>query len=181
MNLTPSVAVRSGGFYVVSIPSLYIGLQVLYVIMMYISVYPVVITMRHSNVYEERSLGIYDSGHGYDDFGSSHLLSRTRGDGRSEFFGAFFGHALSEWHGVGARSSHHHTGRDDPNQSRISFIGHQIRGQLSHDLWWIVLAVLAIVVIETRHFLEDPITCEFVSGALLACPSQHPAQYHPSI
>lgn len=27
--------------------------------MMYISVYPVVITMRHSNVYEERSLGIY--------------------------------------------------------------------------------------------------------------------------
>ncbi len=41
------------------IPSLYIGLQILYVIMMYISVYPVVITMRHSNVYEERSLGIY--------------------------------------------------------------------------------------------------------------------------
>jgi hypothetical protein len=27
--------------------------------MMYISVYPVVITMRHSNVYEERSLGVY--------------------------------------------------------------------------------------------------------------------------
>ena len=31
----------------------------IYVIMMYISVYPVVITMRHSNIYEERSLGIY--------------------------------------------------------------------------------------------------------------------------
>lgn len=41
------------------ISSVYIGLQVLYVIMMYISVYPVVITMRNSNVYEERSLGIY--------------------------------------------------------------------------------------------------------------------------
>ncbi len=38
-----------------------IGVQFLYVIMMYISVYPVVITMRHSNVYEERSLGIYTS------------------------------------------------------------------------------------------------------------------------
>lgn len=38
-----------------------IGVQFLYVIMMYISVYPVVITMRHSNVYEERSLGIYNS------------------------------------------------------------------------------------------------------------------------
>jgi Trk-type K+ transport system membrane component len=31
----------------------------MFVIMMYISVYPVVITMRHSNVYEERSLSIY--------------------------------------------------------------------------------------------------------------------------
>lgn len=46
------------------ISQVYISLQVLYVIMMYISVYPVVITMRHSNVYEERSLGIY-SGDGF--------------------------------------------------------------------------------------------------------------------
>lgn len=33
-NANISVAVRSGGFYVVSIPTLFIGLQVLYVIMM---------------------------------------------------------------------------------------------------------------------------------------------------
>lgn len=156
-GLFQALAVRSGGFYVVSIPSLYIGLQVLYVIMMYISVYPVVITMRHSNVYEERSLGIYDSGHGYDDSSPGHPLSRTSTDGGGEFLGDFFRRALSEWHGVGARSSHHHTGRDNPNQSRISFISHQIRGQLSHDLWWLVLAVLAIMTIETRHFLEDPV------------------------
>lgn len=45
-----------------------IGVQFLYVIMMYISVYPVVITMRHSNVYEERSLGIYS---GEDEHGAS--------------------------------------------------------------------------------------------------------------
>lgn len=58
-GLFQALAVRSGGFYIINITSLRIGLQVLYVIMMYISVYPVVITMRHSNVYEERSLGIY--------------------------------------------------------------------------------------------------------------------------
>ncbi|EGU73727.1 hypothetical protein FOXB_15765 [Fusarium oxysporum f. sp. conglutinans Fo5176] len=63
-GLFQALAVRSGGFYVVPISQVYIGLQVLYVIMMYISVYPVVITMRHSNVYEERSLGIY-SGDGF--------------------------------------------------------------------------------------------------------------------
>ncbi|KAK4964122.1 hypothetical protein LTR66_012464, partial [Elasticomyces elasticus] len=52
-GLFQAFAVRSGGFYVVPISSLRIALQVLYVIMMYISVYPVVITMRNSNVYEE--------------------------------------------------------------------------------------------------------------------------------
>ncbi len=50
-GLFQALAVRSGGFYVIAIPNLRIGLQVLYVIMMYISVYPVVITLRHSNVY----------------------------------------------------------------------------------------------------------------------------------
>lgn len=58
-GLFQALAVRSGGFYVVPISLLPLGLLVLYVIMMYISVYPVVITMRHSNVYQERSLGIY--------------------------------------------------------------------------------------------------------------------------
>ncbi|EFY87055.1 potassium transporter, putative [Metarhizium acridum CQMa 102] len=58
-GLFQAVAVRSGGFYIVPIAKTHIGLQVLYVIMMYISVYPVIITMRNSNVYEERSLGMF--------------------------------------------------------------------------------------------------------------------------
>lgn len=52
-GLFQAFAVRSGGFFVVTISDLRISLQVLYVVMMYISVYPVVITMRNSNVYEE--------------------------------------------------------------------------------------------------------------------------------
>ncbi|GIJ87113.1 hypothetical protein Asppvi_006016 [Aspergillus pseudoviridinutans] len=58
-GLFQALCVRNGGFYVVNISALQLGMQVIYVIMMYISVYPVVITMRNSNVYEERSLGIY--------------------------------------------------------------------------------------------------------------------------
>ncbi|KAI0438246.1 cation transport protein-domain-containing protein [Xylaria telfairii] len=157
-GLFQALAVRSGGFYVVSIPTLYIGLQVLYVIMMYISVYPVVITMRHSNVYEERSLGIYDSRHDYEDYFPNRPFSRSRTEGNGELLGSMLRRALSEWHGVGAVSNQHDAERDDLGQSRISFISHQIRGQLSHDLWWLVLAVLLIMIIETRHFLEDPIT-----------------------
>ncbi|TGJ82781.1 hypothetical protein E0Z10_g5961 [Xylaria hypoxylon] len=157
-GLFQAIAVRSGGFYVVSIQEVYIGLQVLYVIMMYIAVYPVVITMRHSNVYEERSLGIYDSRHHYDDGLSNGPLSHGRTEGTGQSFGRLLRHTLFEWHGVGAVPNHHRAERDDMAQSRISFISHQIRGQLSHDLWWLVLAVLAIMIIETSHFLEDPVT-----------------------
>lgn len=34
--------------------------RVLYVIMMYISVYPIALSVRATNVYEERSLGLYN-------------------------------------------------------------------------------------------------------------------------
>ena len=40
----------------------------------------------------------------------------------------------------------------------MSFVGQQIKRQLAHDLWWLVLAIMAIVIIETDHFLEQPIT-----------------------
>ncbi|KAI8958065.1 TrkH-domain-containing protein [Daldinia sp. FL1419] len=148
-GLFQALAVRSGGFYVVSIPTLFIGLQVLYVIMMYISVYPVVITMRHSNVYEERSLGIY----GEDPFYSDALtrpVSRGQSSSQSQSLSRMIRVVFAEWYGIGAA----------PNQqeSRISFISHQIRGQLSHDLWWLVLAVLLIMIIETKHFIGDPVT-----------------------
>ncbi|KAI1454589.1 TrkH-domain-containing protein [Annulohypoxylon moriforme] len=149
-GLFQALAVRSGGFYVVSIPTLFIGLQVLYVIMMYISVYPVVITMRHSNVYEERSLGIYG-----DDPNYSNALARPVSHGQPgskvHSLSRVVRLAFAEWYGVGAAP-------DQREESRISFISHQIRGQLSHDLWWLVLAVLLIVIVETKHFIEDPVT-----------------------
>ncbi|KAH8682734.1 cation transport protein-domain-containing protein [Xylariales sp. PMI_506] len=162
-GLFQAIAVRSGGFYVVSIPTLYIGLQVLYVIMMYISVYPVVITMRHSNVYEERSLGIYA-----DDIDAASINSSST-DGyhnnhstniqRPSVWGRMIRSAIGDWDGVGAAPQQGHDAGSGNGgaESRISFISHQVRGQLSHDLWLLVLAVLAITTIETRHFLDDPV------------------------
>ncbi|KAF9875452.1 hypothetical protein CkaCkLH20_07272 [Colletotrichum karsti] len=54
-----ALAIPSSGFAVVSVSSLYFDVLVLWVIVMYISAYPEIIVMRNSNVYEERSLGIY--------------------------------------------------------------------------------------------------------------------------
>ncbi|KAM7191924.1 Cation transport domain containing protein [Rhypophila sp. PSN 637] len=159
-GLFQALAVRSGGFYVVAIPSTYIGLQVLYVIMMYISVYPVVITMRHSNVYEERSLGIYN-GDGSDSEESdaelgqrSTLLDRSQHLDTAVTLGRALHHTFT-WHGVGVHPPHP---TSHGPESRISFISHQIHGQLAHDTWWLVLAILVIVTIETGSFLADPVT-----------------------
>ncbi|KAK1636381.1 cation transporter [Colletotrichum phormii] len=149
-GLFQAFAVRSGGFYVIPIASAYPGLQVLYVIMMYISVYPVVITMRHSNVYEERSLGIY-----HDDEispGSSNSEVKMHPMG-SSVLTHFFRENLS-FAGVGAAKTDK---RGNGFETRMSFVNQQIRGQLAHDLWLLALAVLVIVTIETSHFLEDPV------------------------
>jgi Trk-type K+ transport system membrane component len=166
--------------------------------MMYISVYPVVITIRHSNVYEERSLGIYSGdepseadqsdpelaagGTGpklesYPTDGvrslASPLMRRLSRSTAAVDIGSILRHTFT-MNGVGvpppmpARQSNNskldnflHPGRlagaGNPN-SRISFISQQIHGQLAHDIWWLVLAVLIIATIETSHYMADPVT-----------------------
>lgn len=141
--------------------------------MMYISVYPVVITMRHSNVYEERSLGIYEDDQELDMEEGRGMLNGHNGLQRQGTNNTNYTSAsrrglakmstaarLSSgikrhlaWHGVGVAPR-----EETAAESRVSFISHQIHGQLAHDIWWLVLAVLVISTIETSHFLGDPIT-----------------------
>ncbi|RSM10102.1 hypothetical protein CEP52_003799 [Fusarium oligoseptatum] len=187
-GLFQALAVRSGGFYVVPISQVYIGLQVLYVTMMYISVYPVVITMRHSNIYEERSLGIYSGdgvfkpdaeaavpllpADGHVHAPNTNLMPSTaptlvRRLSRSSA-AVDIGHALQRtftWNGVGAPPPMHsnksykgHTLNRSDGSSRRGFISQQIHGQMAHDIWWLVLAVMVITTIETSNFMDDPVT-----------------------
>ncbi|ODO12037.1 hypothetical protein I350_00821 [Cryptococcus amylolentus CBS 6273] len=55
-----SAAVRASGFSIVSLGALAPAVKVLYVVMMYISVYPIALSVRATNVYEEKSLGLFD-------------------------------------------------------------------------------------------------------------------------
>ncbi|KIW42820.1 uncharacterized protein PV06_06331 [Exophiala oligosperma] len=61
-GLFQASATRTAGFSVVNLAELHPAIQVSYLIMMYISVFPIAISMRRTNVYEEKSLGIYGSG-----------------------------------------------------------------------------------------------------------------------
>lgn len=50
---------RTAGFASVNIADLHAAIQVSYMIMMYISIFPIAISVRRTNVYEEQSLGIF--------------------------------------------------------------------------------------------------------------------------
>ena len=135
-GLFQALAVRAGGFYVVTISGLRQGLLVLYVLMMYVSAFPVLLTMRNTNVYEERSLGIYSH---------DELVEETNSK-YPNFFVSLF--------------RHHILGRQDPTTiegSHSYFIHQQLRSQLSHDIWWIAMAVLFIAIAESPHFQKDPV------------------------
>ena len=148
-GLFQALAVRAGGFYVVTIADLHQGLLVLYVLMMYVSAFPVLVTIRNTNVYEERSLGIYANDHLAED--QRHHAS----------LGSFVGHIKaiksppsSEKQGQESGASH----IDENNTSRSYFVRQQLRSQLSHDIWWICLAVLFITIAEAPHFTNDPVS-----------------------
>ncbi|KAK6522649.1 hypothetical protein TWF281_002085 [Arthrobotrys megalospora] len=120
-GLFQAFAIRSGGFYVVPIAATRISLQALYVIMMYIGVYPVVITIRRSNEYLNRSLGIYEG----DD--------AEKGDDDTIY-----------------------ELRQDKIKPVLSFFTSQLKAQLSNDLWFLILGIWIIVVIEAKRIEADP-------------------------
>ena len=58
-GLFQAASTRTAGFSVISLSELHPAVQVSYLIMMYISVFPIAISVRRTNVYEEKSLGVY--------------------------------------------------------------------------------------------------------------------------
>lgn len=55
---------------------------------------------------------------------------------------------------------HHLLGRQDlptPEASRSYFVHQQLRSQLSHDIWWMALAVLFIAIAESDHYSNNPV------------------------
>ena len=121
--------------------------------MMYISVYPVVITMRSSNVYEERSLGIYDElvPDASTDSSDDTLTKPATPGSKKEALISGLKRRMTV-------STQNPNSKPAPSETRGYFVRQQLRGQLAHDLWLIVLAMLFITIIETSSFERDPVT-----------------------
>jgi potassium uptake Trk family protein len=77
-GLFQAAATRTAGFAVVNIADLHPAIQVSYLIMMYISIFPIAMSMRQTNVYEEKSLGVWADNDDSDEESSylSHHLRR---------------------------------------------------------------------------------------------------------
>ena len=137
-GLFQAFAVRAGGFYVVDIAQLRSGLLVLYVLMMYVSALPVTMTIRSTNVYEERSLGVFSE-------------DQEEQGGRPK--------DLSRSPTLMNSLNRQFTARPDrmANWNRADFVRQQLRSQLGHDLWWIALAIFLITIIETGQFERNPV------------------------
>ena len=54
-----AASTRTAGFAIINLSELHPAIQVSYLVMMYISVLPIAISVRRTNVYEEKSLGVY--------------------------------------------------------------------------------------------------------------------------
>lgn len=113
---------------------------------MYISAFPVTMTIRSTNVYEERSLGIFADD---EEKPSDDISSQSRGKELLQ--------GLKRSVTMGHGPTRTATAKSVGDWSNQDFLRLQLRGQLGHDLWWIALAVFLIVLIETGHFNKDPV------------------------
>ncbi|KAI1392639.1 TrkH-domain-containing protein [Hypoxylon trugodes] len=213
-------SIPSGGYAIVSPSSVYFDVQVLWLVVYYTAAYPNIITMRNSNVYEERSLGIYEgdqteeeqlhsaSSSIYDvdaDIQPEPGLPRTTTNNRKNwdavsrapstvsikglyavgrrgtaFVGRQIQGRMAAFQGVGVAAAAPtqapikplrraqtmdfgqvslHSLHDHPQTTAPpSLVSQQVRGQLSHDVWFIALMLFTITLIETAHSLTDPAT-----------------------
>jgi potassium uptake Trk family protein len=214
-------SIPSGGYAIVSPSSMYFDVQVLWLVIFYTAAYPHIITMRKTNVYEERSLGIYkgdeaeleqlhsasSSSWEIDATGpalpSATTISKKTpltpirslgqiGHRGTAFVSRHLQRRMTSFQGVGVAHAHAattpallrrsvtmdfnrtpsiHSLNAHPPTHPPSLISQQVRGQLSHDVWWIALALFLITLIETHHSIQDPrtysvftILFEIVSG-----------------
>ncbi|KIR43206.1 potassium ion transporter [Cryptococcus deuterogattii 99/473] len=81
-GLLQSLSVRAAGFGIVAISDMAPSVLFLYIIFMYVAIYPIAMSVRSTNVYEERALGVYE----HDDLDtSSEDEPQFKGHGREVF------------------------------------------------------------------------------------------------
>ncbi|CAH7672704.1 cation transport protein-domain-containing protein [Phakopsora pachyrhizi] len=180
-GLLQSLSVRAAGFSVVSLAAVAPALQVLYIVMMYIAIFPIAISIRSTNVYEERSLGLKGSGLSdekkrtlnrglkeksrnsiRDDEGEDDervdvtvegLRRRRRVRGDHDDVDVDEDNSVSDRDESSSLSSTEAEAEALENGTR-SYLSYHIKKQLLFDVWWLILAVWIICITESAVMLR---------------------------
>ncbi|KAK0186193.1 potassium transporter [Armillaria mellea] len=124
-GLFQGLAARASGFSMVPLASVAPAIQFLYMVMMYIAVYPVAMSIRTTNVYEEGSLGVFEAP----------PLDEEE-----------FEHKDKE---LGYPKSR------EPRQRVTRYLGWHLRRQMSDDVWWMFWGVLLVTIIERGNIMDE--------------------------
>ncbi|KZS90153.1 TrkH-domain-containing protein [Sistotremastrum niveocremeum HHB9708] len=119
-GLFQSLAVRASGFSIVNLSALAPSVQFLYVVMMYIAVFPVAMSIRSTNVYEEKSLGVFVP------------EPEDEEDVEPQFRGI-----------------------QNRRERIFKYLGWHVRHQLSFDLWWLVIGIWLVAIIERDKLMDE--------------------------
>ncbi|VDC01027.1 unnamed protein product [Peniophora sp. CBMAI 1063] len=118
LGVIQAVAVRLAGFTAFSLATIAPAMKILYLVMMYIAAFPIAMSVRATNVYEEKSLGIFeeevDEDKALEDIENEAAYPES--DGRVAIWGRY--------------------------------LGRHVRHQLSYDLWWLMLALFVVTIVE---------------------------------
>ncbi|KAG7447157.1 TrkH-domain-containing protein [Guyanagaster necrorhizus] len=124
-GLFQGLAARASGFTIVPLASIAPALQFLYVVMMYIAVYPVAMSIRSTNTYEEGSLGVFEEP----------LLDEEEFEDKDKELGD--------------------PKDKEPRQRVARYLGWHLSRQMSDDIWWMVGGIFLVAIIERDSILDD--------------------------
>ncbi|SJK96839.1 uncharacterized protein ARMOST_00085 [Armillaria ostoyae] len=142
-GLFQGLAARASGFTMVPLASVAPALQFLYMVMMYIAVYPVAMSIRSTNTYEEGSLGVF----------KAPPLDEEEFEHKDKELG--------------------YPKDREPRQRVTRYLGWHLRRQMSDgestldltlksdislackDIWWMFWGVLLVTIIERGNIMDD--------------------------
>ncbi|AQZ11710.1 TRK1 (YJL129C) and TRK2 (YKR050W) [Zygosaccharomyces parabailii] len=150
VGLFQAISTRTAGFQIVDIGDLHPAVQVSYMLMMYVSVMPLAISIRRTNVYEEQSLGIYADPNEEEEEEAQQMVSSDEGNESESSTSTQAGNKKKK----------------KKKRSNTSFIGAHLMRQLSYDLWFMFLGLFIICIVEGGK-IRDNARPDFTIFAIL--------------
>lgn len=154
MGLFQGVCTRTAGFSVMNISDMHASIQVSYMLMMYVSVLPLAISIRRTNVYEEQSLGIYGDVVNPEDVDGEEDENDDEDEEDEEYEDDTHSSENSKDNTSNSSSSTPKKKNSDKKPSATSFIGAHLRRQLSFDLWYLFLGLFVICICENNKIKD---------------------------